>query len=82
MLAWVGNHFQIPTVGVAADPVHIPLHLQPLLYQLATALLGTDPGALEAVLASAGFRQVLSSAQKSSRAQVFHRPAEAHATNR
>lgn len=25
LLAWVGDHFQIPTVGVAADPVHIPL---------------------------------------------------------
>jgi ABC-type nitrate/sulfonate/bicarbonate transport system substrate-binding protein len=24
-LAWVGDHFQIPTVGVAVDPVHIPL---------------------------------------------------------
>lgn len=23
MLAWVGNHFQIPTVGVAVDPTHI-----------------------------------------------------------
>ena len=25
LLAWVGDHFQIPTVGVAADPAHIPL---------------------------------------------------------
>jgi hypothetical protein len=25
VLAWVGDHFQIPTVGVAVDPVHIPL---------------------------------------------------------
>ena len=25
VLAWVGDHFQIPTVGVAADPAHIPL---------------------------------------------------------
>ncbi|MDT5365749.1 MAG: NitT/TauT family transport system substrate-binding protein [Mycobacterium sp.] len=25
VLAWVGDDFQIPTVGVAADPVHIPL---------------------------------------------------------
>lgn len=24
LLAWVGDHFQIPTVGVAVDPVHIP----------------------------------------------------------
>jgi ABC-type nitrate/sulfonate/bicarbonate transport system substrate-binding protein len=25
VLAWVGDHFQIPTVGVAVDPGHIPL---------------------------------------------------------
>ena len=25
VLAWVGDHFQIPTVGVVVDPVHIPL---------------------------------------------------------
>ena len=25
LLAWVGEHFRIPTVGVAVDPVHIPL---------------------------------------------------------
>ena len=25
VLAWVGDHFQIPTVGVAVDPAHIPL---------------------------------------------------------
>jgi ABC-type nitrate/sulfonate/bicarbonate transport system substrate-binding protein len=25
LLAWVGDHFQIPTVGVAVDPVHTPL---------------------------------------------------------
>jgi ABC-type nitrate/sulfonate/bicarbonate transport system substrate-binding protein len=25
LLAWIGDHFQIPTVGVAVDPVHIPL---------------------------------------------------------
>jgi ABC-type nitrate/sulfonate/bicarbonate transport system substrate-binding protein len=25
LLAWVGDDFQIPTVGVAADPAHIPL---------------------------------------------------------
>lgn len=23
MLAWVGDHFQIPTVGVAVDPTHV-----------------------------------------------------------
>jgi NMT1/THI5 like len=25
LLAWVGDHFQIPTVGIAVDPAHIPL---------------------------------------------------------
>ncbi|OBI52726.1 ABC transporter substrate-binding protein [Mycobacterium sp. E787] len=25
LLAWVGDHFPIPTVGVAVDPAHIPL---------------------------------------------------------
>ena len=25
LLAWVGDHFRIPTVGVAVDPVHVPL---------------------------------------------------------
>jgi len=25
VLAWVGDHFQIPTVGIAVDPAHIPL---------------------------------------------------------
>jgi ABC-type nitrate/sulfonate/bicarbonate transport system substrate-binding protein len=25
LLAWVGDHFHIPTVGVVVDPVHIPL---------------------------------------------------------
>ena len=25
LLAWVGDHFQIPTVGIAADPAHVPL---------------------------------------------------------
>jgi ABC-type nitrate/sulfonate/bicarbonate transport system substrate-binding protein len=25
LLAWAGDHLQIPTVGVAVDPVHIPL---------------------------------------------------------
>jgi len=25
VLAWVGDHIQIPTVGIAIDPVHIPL---------------------------------------------------------
>lgn len=25
LLAWVGDHFQIPTVGIVVDPTHIPL---------------------------------------------------------
>jgi ABC-type nitrate/sulfonate/bicarbonate transport system substrate-binding protein len=25
ILSWVGDHFQIPTVGIAVDPTHIPL---------------------------------------------------------
>ena len=25
MLSWVGDHFQIPTVGIAVDPARIPL---------------------------------------------------------
>ena len=25
LLAWVGDHFQIPTVGIAVDPTHTPL---------------------------------------------------------
>jgi len=30
VLAWVGDHFQIPTVGVAVDPGHTPLDSQAL----------------------------------------------------
>jgi ABC-type nitrate/sulfonate/bicarbonate transport system substrate-binding protein len=36
LLAWVGDHFQIPTVGVAVDPTHIPLH-SPALQALVRA---------------------------------------------
>jgi hypothetical protein len=25
LLAWVGDHLQIPTVGIAVDPVHVPI---------------------------------------------------------
>jgi ABC-type nitrate/sulfonate/bicarbonate transport system substrate-binding protein len=25
VLSWIGDHFQIPTVGIAVDPTHIPL---------------------------------------------------------
>ncbi len=30
VLSWVGDHFQIPTVGIAVDPAHIPLDNQAL----------------------------------------------------
>jgi hypothetical protein len=41
LLAWVGDHFQIPTVGVAVDPAHIALDdpaLQALVRANARAL--------------------------------------------
>jgi ABC-type nitrate/sulfonate/bicarbonate transport system substrate-binding protein len=48
VLAWVGDHFQIPTVGVVVDPAHIPLEspaLQALLRanQRALRLLAEQP---------------------------------------
>lgn len=36
VLAWVGDHFQIPTVGIAVDPAHIPLD-SPALHALVRA---------------------------------------------
>ena len=36
VLAWVGDHFQIPTVGIVVDPVHIPLN-SPALQALVRA---------------------------------------------
>lgn len=36
VLAWVGDHFRIPTVGIAVDPVHIPLE-SPALQALVRA---------------------------------------------
>jgi NMT1/THI5 like len=36
VLAWVGDHFQIPTVGIAVDPVHVPLD-SPALHGLVRA---------------------------------------------
>lgn len=36
VLAWVGDHFQIPTVGIAVDPAHIP-HDNPALQALVRA---------------------------------------------
>src|ERR1700738_31544 len=44
-LAWIGDHFQIPTVGIAVDPVHIPLDspaLQALLRAHQRALRTID----------------------------------------
>ncbi|HUB32863.1 MAG TPA: ABC transporter substrate-binding protein [Bryobacteraceae bacterium] len=37
VLAWVGDHFQIPTVGVAVDPAHVPLD-SPALRALVRAI--------------------------------------------
>ncbi len=42
VLSWVGDHFQIPTVGIAVDPAHIPLDnpaLQALVRASKRALL-------------------------------------------
>ena len=36
LVAWVGDHLQIPTVGVAVDPAHIPLD-SPALHALVRA---------------------------------------------
>lgn len=49
LLAWVGDHFQIPTVGVAVDPVHLPPDSPPLQAMLrahrrALRLLVDQPG--------------------------------------
>ncbi|MUL84393.1 MULTISPECIES: ABC transporter substrate-binding protein [unclassified Mycolicibacterium] len=49
VLAWVGDHFQIPTVGIVVDPVHIPLDspaLQALVQadQRALRTLAEQPG--------------------------------------
>jgi ABC-type nitrate/sulfonate/bicarbonate transport system substrate-binding protein len=44
LLAWVGDHFQIPTVGVAVDPVHIPLDSPAL-----QALVRANQGALRTI---------------------------------
>jgi ABC-type nitrate/sulfonate/bicarbonate transport system substrate-binding protein len=49
LLAWVGDHFQIPTVGVVVDPTHVPLDSPALLgmvraNQRALRLLAEQPG--------------------------------------
>ena len=49
VLAWVGDHFQIPTVGVVVDPTHVPLDRPALLgmvraNQRALRLLAEQPG--------------------------------------
>jgi ABC-type nitrate/sulfonate/bicarbonate transport system substrate-binding protein len=49
LLAWVGDHFQVPTVGIAVDPSHIPLDspaLQALVRanQRALQLIAEQPG--------------------------------------
>ncbi len=48
VLAWVGDYFQIPTVGVVVDPTHIPLDSPALLgvvraNQLALRLIAEHP---------------------------------------
>ncbi len=45
VLSWVGDHFQIPTVGIAVDPGHIPLD-DPALQ----ALVRANRRALQAIL--------------------------------
>ena len=57
VLAWVGDHFQIPTVGVAVDPDHTPLDspaLQALVRanQRALATLAEQPSLAVDYLAS------------------------------
>jgi ABC-type nitrate/sulfonate/bicarbonate transport system substrate-binding protein len=57
LLAWVGDHFQIPTVGVAVDPAHIPLDspaLQALVRanQRALRTLAEQPGVAVDYIAS------------------------------
>lgn len=49
LLAWVGDHFQVPTVGIAVDPLHIRLDspaLQALVRanQRALRLIAEQPG--------------------------------------
>jgi ABC-type nitrate/sulfonate/bicarbonate transport system substrate-binding protein len=44
ILAWVGDHFQIPTVGIAVDPAHIPLDSPAL-----QALVRANQRALETI---------------------------------
>lgn len=49
LLAWVGDHFQIPTVGIAVDPAHIPLDSPAL-----RALVRANQRALAALTANPG----------------------------
>jgi ABC-type nitrate/sulfonate/bicarbonate transport system substrate-binding protein len=57
LLAWVGDHFQIPSVGVAVDPMHIPLDspaLQALVRanQRALRTIAEQPGVAVDYIAS------------------------------
>jgi ABC-type nitrate/sulfonate/bicarbonate transport system substrate-binding protein len=45
VLSWVGDYFQIPTVGIAVDPAHIPLE-DPALQ----ALVRANQRALNAII--------------------------------
>lgn len=49
LLAWVGDHFQIPTVGIAVDPMHIPLNRPEL-----RALVRANQRALRALVEQSG----------------------------
>jgi ABC-type nitrate/sulfonate/bicarbonate transport system substrate-binding protein len=49
LLAWVGDHFQIPTVGVVVDPAHIPLDSPAL-----QALVRANQRALRTIAAQPG----------------------------
>jgi hypothetical protein len=49
LMAWVGDHFQIPTVGIAVDPVHIPLDSPAL-----QALVRANKRALRTIAAQPG----------------------------
>jgi ABC-type nitrate/sulfonate/bicarbonate transport system substrate-binding protein len=57
VLAWVGDHFQIPTVGIVVDPTHIPLD-SPALKALVRAnnkalkTLAQQPGKAVSYIAS------------------------------
>ncbi len=69
LLAWVGDHFQIPTVGVAVDPAHVPLDspaLQAVLRANRRALktVSEQPGLCTQYIASLISRLTLDEARR------------------